>query len=50
MPAQGVDKVDTLPERAKKVKSKAIGRPVIEAYMGTLIERVFRINAAIGLF
>jgi hypothetical protein len=25
-------KVSTLPERAKKVKSKATGKPVIEAY------------------
>ena len=30
---QGVEKVDTLPERAKKDKSKATGKPVIEAYM-----------------
>jgi hypothetical protein len=29
---QGVEKVDTLPERAKKDKSKATGKPVIEAY------------------
>jgi hypothetical protein len=32
-PLQGVEKVDILPERAKKDKSKATGKPVIEAYI-----------------
>jgi len=47
---QGAEKVGTLPERAKKDKSKATGEPVTEAYMGTSIERAFRVNAAISLF
>ena len=31
--SQGVEKVDFLPERAEKDKSKATGKPVIEAYI-----------------
>jgi hypothetical protein len=30
---QSLEEIDTLPERAKKAKSKAIGRPMNEAYM-----------------
>ncbi len=48
--AQVVEKVNNLPERAKKVKSKAIEKSVIEAYISTSIERAFQINAAICLF
>ena len=47
---QLVDKVDKLPERAKKAKIKALKNAANKAYLSTLTERHFLNNADIRLF